>query len=127
MKHDSPAGGPGRDNAASGNAPGGNAAGGNAAGGRATGGNGHPPVIEPHRRFSGAALRDARRHAGISLRDVSGYLQKHGEPVSTMSLSRWERGQGEPPVTVFYRICYFLRHPPGYFLRSGPSGIQRRH
>jgi len=78
-------------------------------------------MIPPRYRFSGVALREARKARGMSLHQVVSQLAKWGLPCTVESLRRYELGIAEPRVTLIFRVAYVLRRTPEHFMRDPDS------
>lgn len=67
-------------------------------------------------------LKAARKAAGLTQRDVYGWLG-----VGQSTFSAWETGQSEPPIGVFLKLCqkYGIRDIVGYFIPEAalPDGV----
>ena len=75
-------------------------------------------------QFISKKLREARKAAGLTQRDVYEWL---GTGQSTFSA--WETGQGEPSIEVFLRLCqkYEIQDIVSFFLPNAVTGHTREY
>lgn len=76
-----------------------------------------PREIRPF-TFSGAAMRHARKRAGLSLWQLAAKMAQAGHVVSSQSLRNWEIGKGEPRGSDLFAIARCLNAAPQYLVRE---------
>ena len=73
--------------------------------------------------FFGDRIRDARKAAGLTQRQLADSLG-----VSNTSISNWEKGLSRPDADMIQKLCTYLSLQPNYFYgtESAPADTGKR-
>ena len=73
--------------------------------------------------FFGDRIRDARKAAGLTQRQLSERLG-----VSNTSISNWEKGLSRPDADMIQKLCHILSLQPNYFYgtENAPADSRKR-
>lgn len=73
--------------------------------------------------FFGDRIRDARKAAGLTQRQLSDRLG-----VSNTSISNWEKGLSRPDADMIQKLCHILHLEPNYFYGTeiAPAADRKR-
>ena len=73
--------------------------------------------------FFGDRIRDARKAAGLTQRQLADSLG-----VSNTSISNWEKGLSRPDADMIQKLCAYLSLQPNYFYgtESAPADTGKR-
>ena len=73
--------------------------------------------------FFGDRIRDARKAAGLTQRQLADNLG-----VSNTSISNWEKGLSRPDADMIQKLCHYLSLDPNYFYgtENAPVGDHKR-
>ena len=72
--------------------------------------------------FFGDRIRDARKAAGLTQRQLADILG-----VSNTSISNWEKGLSRPDADMIQKLCFCLSLEPNYFYgtENAPASSRR--